>query len=650
MERNRQSLPISPASSTTPLDNRDSDGTEILDHRSSLLPHVHHPITKPSAVEEPLQHQNRAKKSMHPSSRRLNKLEILREWKWELLTWLLGTASLLVILVLLLRFNDAPLSAWNLKVQITAMIAVFSQISQSAFLVPVSYCTGQLKWNWFQSKDRPMHDIELFDLASRGPDGSLRLLYRMSWRLQLVTLGAASTILLLAFPTFIQQSVNVTSKDSPVLGANVSIPRAQAYQDADGLFELHFGTPPVSQTGFQRANMALRNAIDRGMLQEHVYASEVTGTCPAERCIWPPYTTLAVCTVVSDVSTLLRQNGADSRNGTDRERPQLGNIVLQGVTPNALNANSTFRSATFAYWSESFGEEEAMSERQTPPNSNDTIPDIAQVYTWYLDPCLQATVDPYENEGEVANWRAFKVSFKLCLQTFETSSATTTESNLLSTEYDLAWSKGSGLGLDDGLFASPKGSSESFGMEEYVLEAIGGQIASTFNVSYDYNLPESYGSQAAEIARVMVPRYNYTNGQCTDTGFGLDGFRRRVDNVAMSLTNEFRTSKSSTNVSGTAWRQTPYITVDFIWLLRPAILFLMITVFLFATMWRSRNTPLWKSSALALKYSRDADNQAQLAYHKQKTASKFNTTRLEGTGGGYQLVDSAEDSREGPAV
>ncbi|KAF2792355.1 hypothetical protein K505DRAFT_210984, partial [Melanomma pulvis-pyrius CBS 109.77] len=76
--------------------------------------------------------------------------------------------------------------------------------AQLALLVPVASCIGQLKWLWFKAKPRKTTDLERFDMASRGPEGSLKLLFQLP-RLRLVSLGAIVTILMLSFQTFIQQ-------------------------------------------------------------------------------------------------------------------------------------------------------------------------------------------------------------------------------------------------------------------------------------------------------------------------------------------------------------------------------------------------------------------------------------------------------------
>ncbi|KAF2798619.1 hypothetical protein K505DRAFT_267328, partial [Melanomma pulvis-pyrius CBS 109.77] len=102
----------------------------------------------------------------------------LNEWSWEYFTWTLGSAAVASIVVLLLSFRDKPVSEWKSKVQITAIMAALAQTAQSALLVSAASCISQLKWIWFQ-KARPTYDIEIYDRASRGPEGCLQLLFRL---------------------------------------------------------------------------------------------------------------------------------------------------------------------------------------------------------------------------------------------------------------------------------------------------------------------------------------------------------------------------------------------------------------------------------------------------------------------------------------
>lgn len=67
-------------------------------------------------------------------------------------------------------------------------------------------CSGlsQLKWLWFH-RQHVMTDMELFDLASRGPLGALQLMIRLR-RPNLAFLGSLIVLVGLAIGPFTQQS------------------------------------------------------------------------------------------------------------------------------------------------------------------------------------------------------------------------------------------------------------------------------------------------------------------------------------------------------------------------------------------------------------------------------------------------------------
>jgi hypothetical protein len=103
---------------------------------------------------------------------------ITKEWRWELFTWSLGTAAIFTIMILLSGFRNQPTEQWKSRIQMNAMIAALAQTAQTALLVPIASSIGQLKWIWFQQKPRSTIDLERYDQASRGPEGSIKLLFR----------------------------------------------------------------------------------------------------------------------------------------------------------------------------------------------------------------------------------------------------------------------------------------------------------------------------------------------------------------------------------------------------------------------------------------------------------------------------------------
>ena len=125
-----------------------------------------------------------------------------------------------MIMVILFTMNGQQLSRWKLPIQPSSCVAVFSTIAKSALLYPIAECLGQLKWNYLETK-RKLHDIQIFDEASRGPWGGFRFFWhitirrrRKSWidRPILASMAAILTVLLLSFEPFTQQVIQFSKK------------------------------------------------------------------------------------------------------------------------------------------------------------------------------------------------------------------------------------------------------------------------------------------------------------------------------------------------------------------------------------------------------------------------------------------------------
>jgi hypothetical protein len=196
-------------------------------------PHAVHPQVSPIQSSHGYSHGKAPEITTLPATNTAHLqrsfLSLLKEWRWELFCWFFGSLAFAASIVLLIKFHDALLSEWKSKIQATAIIAALAQASTSAFLVPISSSIAQLKWTWFH-RMRKAHDLDKFDRASRGPEGALRLLFQLTARPQLVSLGALATILLLAFPTFMQQSVKVDLRQTSHVTEQASINRAIVYK------------------------------------------------------------------------------------------------------------------------------------------------------------------------------------------------------------------------------------------------------------------------------------------------------------------------------------------------------------------------------------------------------------------------------------
>lgn len=102
-------------------------------------------------------------------------------WTWELCAILTSLISLAAIVLVLLLHEGRPLPDWPWSITINSLVSIFATIMSGTMLVPVAAGIGQAKWHWFQ-KDHALSDIEIYDQASRGPWGALKMVWQIRWR------------------------------------------------------------------------------------------------------------------------------------------------------------------------------------------------------------------------------------------------------------------------------------------------------------------------------------------------------------------------------------------------------------------------------------------------------------------------------------
>ncbi|KAL8648051.1 MAG: hypothetical protein Q9226_006159 [Calogaya cf. arnoldii] len=163
----------------------------------------------------------------------------LREWMIELIAWLVAATSLASMIILFIHYEDEPLRQWKTQVTPATTVAILSQIGQTAILAPVTACICQSMWLWLDKESRATHQaqhnprlimMQKYDDSSRGPISSLLLLWKRPDAL-LVWLGTVSTLLIIIFGAFAQQSLQLPTREFNVTGINF-IPRTLQYSAA----------------------------------------------------------------------------------------------------------------------------------------------------------------------------------------------------------------------------------------------------------------------------------------------------------------------------------------------------------------------------------------------------------------------------------
>lgn len=104
------------------------------------------------------------------------------DWLFEELGLFMAWASFVALGVLLLFFDGQRNPSWAAGITFNTVVSWLSTTFRISLLVPLSTCISQLSWISFTQKARSLQDVVFYDSASRGPMGSLRLIFRRNIR------------------------------------------------------------------------------------------------------------------------------------------------------------------------------------------------------------------------------------------------------------------------------------------------------------------------------------------------------------------------------------------------------------------------------------------------------------------------------------
>jgi hypothetical protein len=99
-------------------------------------------------------------------------------WVYEIFASIISLAMLAAIFGILKHYNSTDVDVWNHSWGLNSLIGLVATISQITMAVPLASGISQLKWLWYKDSQK-LTDLDKFDQSSRGPLGSLVLLF--SW-------------------------------------------------------------------------------------------------------------------------------------------------------------------------------------------------------------------------------------------------------------------------------------------------------------------------------------------------------------------------------------------------------------------------------------------------------------------------------------
>jgi hypothetical protein len=97
-------------------------------------------------------------------------------WVYEILANIISLTMLVAIFGVLHHYNSWDVDLWSHSWALSSLVGFLATISQITMAVPLASGISQLKWTWYR-ESRKLTDLDKFDQSSRGPFGSVKLLF-----------------------------------------------------------------------------------------------------------------------------------------------------------------------------------------------------------------------------------------------------------------------------------------------------------------------------------------------------------------------------------------------------------------------------------------------------------------------------------------
>ncbi|KAH9861755.1 hypothetical protein J1614_011508 [Plenodomus biglobosus] len=495
-------------------------------------------------------------------------------WWWELASLFVSFACLGAIVGVLSVYDRQTQPDYLLSgITLNAYVAVFAAISKAALILPVSEAIGQLKWIWFHQRDAAaLWDFQLFDAASRGPWGSLMLLFKLKSK-HLASLGATITILGLAFEPFFQQILLYPERV-------IAVGQGSTWAAMTFVPEKY----PILRSGsvITARDPSMTPTIDAAFNTPDLDARPSRSTCSTGNCTWPIYSTLGICHQCEDVSSLMQyicKNHTVLDNGADPCGYKINNTLVVGLTgrPGFRVVNSLFTGL--------------VNPLKTPPiysasadfNStmfrNSTLP-IVDFYVGYTPGGPAAVL---RNATPVL----LECQLTWCAKTLRAQSINGALQESVLNSITIQPDRKEDYGNSD--FAASLGPNATFTITNGTTQLLRGWISE--------NMPPSL-SQKPEHAFEPSPgiwRFHQTEP------YDINPY---LANITTAMTNNLKSRGCGPGTvlrEGTAWTVERFVQVRWAWITLPAASLLGSLILISTTMMSGHRsgTPNWKSSALA---------------------------------------------------
>lgn len=259
----------------------------------------------------------------HPNTRsetvlaRSTSASMFKLWKWEILSCVLAIGMLGSMLGILRRYDGQRIPDWGTVINLSTLIALMATILRAMLAFVVAEIIGQAKWKYFAGggrfeEDAPMRrliETTRFNDASQGPLGAVQLIPTIT-RDPATLLAVMVMVISLGTGSFVQQAIQTQSCQFTVHGAHASLPISRAISTMEG--KVH---------NIDNPQAALSSALypDNEEIGSPISVGCPTGNCTFQNSIGGLYSTLGVCSLCDDTSSLITSTEWTLTGGLDEE-------------------------------------------------------------------------------------------------------------------------------------------------------------------------------------------------------------------------------------------------------------------------------------------------------------------------------------------
>ncbi|KAL1850779.1 hypothetical protein Daus18300_012787 [Diaporthe australafricana] len=531
---------------------------------------------------------------------------------------------LVALAALLAAYDDRAVFDWK-GVTLNAVVSVLSTASRASLLYAISELISQWKWIVFTSTRRPLIDFERIDAASRGPLGSLGLMWKCK-AVGYLRLGALVLLLSIAADPLTQQLIQYKQRVVYMQDANTTVNRAARFSRGNEIF-----MPPtkllseyLDQTYvLADADFSMQSAILYGLNQsmqnviQQGNANCPTGNCTldriASRGTQYSYVMKVKGMILSSNGTAFRlPNGlyVDNYNGrkseispADRTSPVF--MMASLGTANASETISTQDLDTLV-WSMSMIRVDPAS-----PNAFAVWPDLPPLA---MECALFYCVNSYAITVTNGTLQATGTQVPGVIRVKDSWKPEGTHADAIAgsqNEVDsIAFNKSFSIIIRTDLVLSSPATGNLFNISQAAVDSISSYFQSTF-ASTLQKLPRAHDeSPAGSFSGYYInsSQVQYEPG-IMQALYSSNDLNATFAALAASMSNAIRTGAdgaldgASTSVIGMKGEITTFYEIVWPWISLHCILIVGGLVFLGVTIWENQKqsevVPLWRSSSLA---------------------------------------------------